>query len=147
MPKIPTYRWPPTHRLPAARYSADLKQLQNRDFATSNRSKPIRVLTRTKSSYSEDRLPIGYMLRNFQPIWSNFIRKGRRSCCEIFQLQVLTCTKSPRTGDCLPRGYSLPDFQLFWNNFKIEIFQLQIALNPYEFWRARNARVAMIAYP
>ena len=27
---------------------------------TSNRSKPIRVLTRTKSSCSDDRLPIGY---------------------------------------------------------------------------------------
>ena len=33
-------------------------------------------------------------------------------------------------------GYSLPDFQLIWSNFKIEIFQLQTALNPYEFWRA-----------
>ena len=39
---------------------------------TSNGSKPIRVLTRTKSSCSDDRLPIGYLLRNFQQIWSNF---------------------------------------------------------------------------
>ena len=44
--KTPTYRWRPTHRLLAARFSADLEQLQNRDFSTSNRSKPIRVLTR-----------------------------------------------------------------------------------------------------
>ena len=29
---------------------------------------------------------------------------------------------------------------------KLQIFQLQIALNPYEFWRKRNARVAMTAY-
>ena len=55
--------------------------------------------------------------------------------------------KTPHTDARLPIGYSLPDFQLFQDNFKIEIFQLQIALNPYEFWRARNARVAMIAYP
>ena len=44
--------------------------------------------------------------------------------------------KSPRSDDRLPRGYSLPDFQLIWNKFKIDIFQLQIALNPYKFWRA-----------
>ena len=35
--------------------------------------------------------------------------------------------------DRLPIGYSLLDFQLILSNFKIEIFQLQIALNPYEF--------------
>ena len=39
---------------------------------TSNRSKPIGVLTRTKSSCSDERLPIGYLLRNFQPNRSNF---------------------------------------------------------------------------
>ena len=38
--------------------------------------------------------------------------------------------------DRLPIGYDLPDFQLIWKNFKIDTFQLQIALNPYEFWRA-----------
>ena len=38
-------RGPPIHRLLAARFSADLKQLQNRYFSTSNRCKPIRVLT------------------------------------------------------------------------------------------------------
>ena len=102
MQNIPGYRWPPTQRLLAARFLANLEQLQNRDFAISNRSKPIGVLTRTKSLFIFDRLPI-----------------------------------------C----YHLPDFQLIWSNFKIEIFQLQIALNPYEFWRARNARVAMITYP
>ena len=66
--KIPTYRWPSTHRLPAARFSADLKQLQKPDFSTSNRSKPIRVLTRTKCSCSVDRLPISYSLPDFQQI-------------------------------------------------------------------------------
>ena len=70
--KIPMYRWPPTHRLLAARFSADLEQLQNWDFATSNCSKPIWVLTRTKCSCSDDNLPIGYSLPNFQQIWSNF---------------------------------------------------------------------------
>ena len=70
--KILVYAWPPTYRLPSARFSADLKQLQNRDFSTSNRSKPIRVLTRTQSSCSDDRLPIGYLLPDFQPIWRNF---------------------------------------------------------------------------
>ena len=61
-----------THRLLATRFSADLKQLQNRDFSTSNRSKTIRVLTRTQSSCSDDRLPIGYLLPDFQPISRNF---------------------------------------------------------------------------
>ena len=41
-------------------------------FSTSNRSKPIRVLTRTDISCSDDHLPIGYLLRDFQPNWSNF---------------------------------------------------------------------------
>ena len=75
--KILVYAWPPTHRLPSARFSADLKQLQNRDFSTSNRSKPIRVLTRTKCSCSDDRLPISYSLPDFQQIWSNFLNHSR----------------------------------------------------------------------
>ena len=154
---LPYYRWPPTPMLLAARFSADLKelfevtslffsleQLQNRDFAILNRSKPTRVLTRRKSLYMLDCLPIGYSLIDFQPIWNNFkieiffgiwvyssgptitqkrskkdvvavarisdhsalpssarseasisfqiqcckIWKGRRSCCEFFQLQI-----------------------------------------------------------
>ena len=44
-------------------------------------------------------------------------------------IPFFTCRKSPRVDDHLPIGYSLPDFQLIWNNFKIEILQLQIALN------------------
>ena len=52
-----------------------------------------------------------------------------------------------RIDDRLPIGYPVHDFQLIWNNFKIEILQLQNALNPYEFWRAQNARVAMTTYP
>ena len=44
--KILPERGPPIHRLLAARFSADLKELQNRYFSTSNRSKPIGVLTR-----------------------------------------------------------------------------------------------------
>ena len=39
---------------------------------TSNRPKPIGVLTRTKSSCSDDRLPLGYLLPDFQPHRSNF---------------------------------------------------------------------------
>ena len=43
---------------------------------TSNRSKPIGVLTRTKSSCSDERLPIGYSLPDFQLIWSNFLNRS-----------------------------------------------------------------------
>ena len=71
--KILVYAWPPTHMLPSARFSADLKQLQNRDFSTSNRSKPIGVLTRTKCSCSDDRLPISFLLSDFQPNRRNFL--------------------------------------------------------------------------
>ena len=35
---------------------------------TSNRPKPIRVLTGTKSSCSDDRQPLGYLLPDFQQI-------------------------------------------------------------------------------
>ena len=35
---------------------------------------PIRVLTRTKSSCSDDRLPLGYLLPDFQQIWRNFLK-------------------------------------------------------------------------
>ena len=71
--KIPLERRPPTHRLLDARFLGELKQLQNRDFSTSNRSKPIRVLTRTKCSCSDDRLPISFLLSNFQPNRRNFL--------------------------------------------------------------------------
>ena len=71
--KIPSWGGPTIHRLLAARFSADLKQLQNWDFSTLNRSKPIRVLTRTESSCSDDCPPIGYLLPDFQPIWRNFL--------------------------------------------------------------------------
>ena len=37
-----------------------------------NRPKPIGVLTRTKSSHSDLRIPLGYLLPDFQQIWSNF---------------------------------------------------------------------------
>ena len=40
---------------------------------TSNRSKPIRVLTRIWSSCSDDRLPNAYLLLDFQPHRSNFV--------------------------------------------------------------------------
>ena len=39
----------------------------------SNGSKPIKVLTRTKPSCSDDRLPIGFSRLDFQPILSNFV--------------------------------------------------------------------------
>ena len=39
---------------------------------TSNRPKPIGVLTRTKSSHSDLRIPQGYLLPDFQPHRSNF---------------------------------------------------------------------------
>ena len=40
---------------------------------TSNGSKPIRVLTSTKSSHSDDRLPNAYSLSEFQAHRSNFV--------------------------------------------------------------------------
>ena len=40
---------------------------------TSNGSKPIRVLTRWTTSCSDDRVPLGYPLPDFQPIWRNFM--------------------------------------------------------------------------
>ena len=42
---------------------------------TSNHSKPIRVLTRTKSPCSDERLPIGYLLSDFQQNRSNFLNR------------------------------------------------------------------------
>merc|ERR1711923_283450 len=39
-----------------------------RDFLTSNCSTPIRVWTCTKYSWSDDRLPLGYLLPDFQQI-------------------------------------------------------------------------------
>ena len=42
---------------------------------TSNRSKPIGVLTRTKSPCSDERLPIGYLLSDFQQNRSNFLNR------------------------------------------------------------------------
>ena len=72
-PKMLVQRWPPTYSLLLARFSADFKQLQNRNFWTSNRSKPIRVLTSTKPPRSDDHLPMGYSLPDFQLIWSNFL--------------------------------------------------------------------------
>ena len=41
---------------------------------TSNRSKPIGLLTIIKASCSDERLPIGCLLPNFQQNWSNFFR-------------------------------------------------------------------------
>ena len=70
--KILPERGPPIHRLLAARFSADLKQLQNRYFSTSNRSKPIPVLACTKSSSTDDSLFIGYSLPDFQLVSSSF---------------------------------------------------------------------------
>ena len=75
-------RWLPIHRLLAARFSTDLKQLPGvpwflgipgilEKLETSNRSNTMRVLTRTKCS-CDDRLSMGYLLPDFQLIWSNF---------------------------------------------------------------------------
>ena len=41
---------------------------------TSNRPKPIGVLTRTGCSYSDDRLPLGYLLPDFQQLWRTFYK-------------------------------------------------------------------------
>ena len=52
-----------------------LVNLSLRKNLTSNGYKPIGVLTHTKSSYSDDRLPIGYLLPDFQPHRSNFLNR------------------------------------------------------------------------
>ena len=53
----------------------------------SNRSKPIGVLTRTKSSCSDERLPISYLLRNFQPNQSNFLNHSLHFRVKYFWLE------------------------------------------------------------
>ena len=61
---------------------------------TSNRPKPIRVLTRTKSSCSDDRLPLGYLLPDWQPHRSNF----------VIHLPPLPGRKGVDTGQTVPIG-------------------------------------------
>ena len=87
---------------------------QSTKFSTSNRSKPIRVLTRTKSSCSDDRLPIGYLLLDFHPIWRNFYKS-----LHFFSLPG---RKGVDTGETMP----------------------YCKLNPQEFWRAQKSRETMI---
>ena len=87
----------PSRKLLTARVSGDLKQLKNRDFSSSNRSKPICVLTRTQSSCSDDRLPIGYLLPDFQPIWRNFFDS-------LFHNQVWRGSTLPPGMDIIPNS-------------------------------------------
>ena len=73
---------------------------------TPNGPKPIGVLTRTKSSHSDLRIPYCYLLSNFQPNWSNFFappppppppvtrKEGGR------HLGGLRPPKPPRGGSC-----------------------------------------------
>ena len=42
---------------------------------TSNRSKPMTVLTRANCSCNDDHLPNGYLLPDFQPSWRNFVNR------------------------------------------------------------------------
>ena len=144
---------------------------------------------RTKSSCSDKRLPIGYLLRNFQQNWRNFLdhsppppppptikltgvdpfgsaplllecrRPGRKGvdtggigCSK--PIGIMIHIKSSRSDDCQPISYMLLNLQPIWTTLCVwslcswtNIFQLQIAVNPYEFWRSRYPRVAMIAYP
>ena len=91
---------------------------------TSNRSNPVRVLTRTKCSCSDDRLSMGYLLPDFQLIWSNFWIhcSFSRNCDPISNrckpIWVLTQIWSSCNDDRLPIGYSLPSLQQIWKNFQ-----------------------------
>ena len=100
-----------------AQYLADLEQLQNRYFAFSNRSKPIWVLTRTKSLYMLDRLPICYHLPDFQLIWSNFKIEFSQLQTALNPYEFWRACFYPTSDDHLPMGYSLPDFQPNRSNF------------------------------
>ena len=51
---------------------SNLVNLSPEKNLTSNRPKPIGVLTRTKLLRSELRLPVSYLLHDFQPQKSNF---------------------------------------------------------------------------
>ena len=77
---------------------------------TSNRPKPIGVLTRSKSSCSDDRLPLGYLLTDFQPHRSNFFIRSKK-----------------------------PLREWKWSQIECSIVEhFQTALNPYGFWTAQN---------
>ena len=148
MQNIPAYRWPPTHRLLAARFLADLEQLQNRDFSASNRIKPIVVLTFTKLPRTNDRLPIDYLLPDFQPIWRNFFaslffsQSGRRG--STLKKKKINSYKSfdPLKVVSYYQGICFPIYSqveaTFWftvrrqkTGTKTKFF---IVVNPYEIW-------------
>ena len=89
----------------AARFSADLKelfevtslffsleQLQNRDFAILNRSKPTRVLTRTKFSCSDGHLLAARFsadLKELFEVTSLFFFTTRSQAPILSQLKIL----------------------------------------------------------
>ena len=87
---------------------------------TSNGSKPIKVLTRTKSSGSDDRLPLGYLLPNFERflviplsarlILVHFVLTEYLTSNGSKPIRVLTRTISSCSDERLPIRYSLPDF-------------------------------------
>ena len=100
-------------------------------FLTSNRSKPIRVLTRTKSSSSNDCLPIGYLLRDSHPNRNIYLHSRRIFLNRVFvrrtqnfklqtssiPIRVLTFTKSSCSDYYQPISYLFCNFQLNRSNF------------------------------
>ena len=82
---------------------------------SSNCCKPIRVLTRTKSSCSDDRLPIRYLLSNFQPNRSNFLNRFdslRFSSLQFYQEGRRSTTWGGSTPQTPPGGIVLMGFSL-----------------------------------
>ena len=73
-----------------------LENLSPEKNLTSNGCKPIRVLTCTKSSCSDDHLPIGYSLPDFQPHRSNFFAQRK------FILRQFYSQKATDSGHMLP---------------------------------------------
>ena len=94
------------------------------NFPTSNRSKPTTVLTCKKSPHTDDRLPMGYSLPDFQQIWRNFLNSlhfftKNWTSNRSKPIRVLTHKKSSCSDDQLSIGYSVPNFQPIWSNFVI----------------------------
>ena len=61
----------------------------------------MNVLTHTQSSCSDDRLPIGYLLPDFQPIWRNFFdslsQPGRKGVDTLGGLPPQDCANDTLT--------------------------------------------------
>ena len=98
-----------------------LMNLSLKNKKASNRPKNIGVFTRTKTSRSDERLPIGYSLSSFKrflmtPLSArstlvNFTGTKKLTSNGSKPMGVLTRTECSYSDDRLPLGYLLLDFQ------------------------------------